>query len=410
MHKRILYITYDGLTDPLGQSQILPYLAGLSRSGYQFTILSFEKIERMKAQRHLVDEIVRESGIEWVPLSFTRNPPVISKFYDAVRMQRNAFSLHRENKFDLIHCRSYIAADIGLKLKHRTGVKFLFDMRGFWADEKRDGGAWKEGHPVFSRVYKYYKKKEAQYLKFADHIISLTEAGRREMSQWPAYNAIVPVSVIPCCADMDLFSLNDSEQRAAARNLLGIASGRFVLSYLGSVGAWYMLDEMLKFFVALKRKYPDALFLFITHSDPLMIRKKANEHGLKEGDLLIREARRKEVPGMIKASDINISFIKPVYSKISSSPTKLGEVLSMGIPVIVNAGVGDVEEIVRVTGSGIAVKGFDDATLKETVEKIPELLLRDGKRIRELSASIFDLQKGIARYEQVYRELFADPV
>ena len=41
--KRVLYISYDGLTDPLGQSQILPYLQHLAKESYQFTILSFEK-------------------------------------------------------------------------------------------------------------------------------------------------------------------------------------------------------------------------------------------------------------------------------------------------------------------------------------------------------------------------------
>ena len=34
------------MTDPLGQSQVLPYLIGLTKEGYQFTILSFEKKER----------------------------------------------------------------------------------------------------------------------------------------------------------------------------------------------------------------------------------------------------------------------------------------------------------------------------------------------------------------------------
>ena len=45
--KKVLYITYDGMTDPLGQSQVLPYLVGLSEKGYKFTILSFEKKERL---------------------------------------------------------------------------------------------------------------------------------------------------------------------------------------------------------------------------------------------------------------------------------------------------------------------------------------------------------------------------
>ena len=45
--KKVLFIAYDGLTDPLGQSQIIPYLAGLSKANYQFTILSVEKKQRL---------------------------------------------------------------------------------------------------------------------------------------------------------------------------------------------------------------------------------------------------------------------------------------------------------------------------------------------------------------------------
>ena len=43
MNKNILYISYDGITDPLGQSQILPYISELSRKGLKFHLISFEK-------------------------------------------------------------------------------------------------------------------------------------------------------------------------------------------------------------------------------------------------------------------------------------------------------------------------------------------------------------------------------
>ncbi len=52
--KSVLYTTYDGLTDPLGQSQILPYLQQLCREGYQFTILSFEKRERYQKEASVI--------------------------------------------------------------------------------------------------------------------------------------------------------------------------------------------------------------------------------------------------------------------------------------------------------------------------------------------------------------------
>jgi glycosyltransferase involved in cell wall biosynthesis len=404
--KKILYITYDGLTDPLGQSQILPYLKGLSECGYRFTIISFEKKDRFQKEKAIINQLTTESDIDWVPLSFTTNPPLLSKFYDAVRMKNKAAKLQRKKKFDMVHCRSYVAADAGLYLKRKFGVKFFFDMRGFWADEKKDG-SWNMNNPFFSRVYQYYKAKEAQYLQHADYIISLTEAGKKEMSTWPSFKNEIPVSVIPCCADMVHFSLTDAEQKKRSRESLQIKGEELVLSYLGSVGTWYMLDEMLLFFKAVKRKYPGAKFLFITHTPRQFIDQRITEFNLDANDFIITQAPRKNVPDFVKASDINISFIKPVYSKISSSPTKLGEVLSMGIPVIVNSGVGDVEQTVKNANAGYVLHDFKEDDFKKAVEAIPELLQKSPAAIRRAIEPVYNLEKGIQSYLSCYRQVLS---
>jgi glycosyltransferase involved in cell wall biosynthesis len=401
--KKILYLTYDGLSDPLGQSQILPYIKGLANKGYEFTILSFEKKGRYAREKETLDRLISESNIKWVPLWFTHQPPLLSKFYDAVRMRNKAFDLQRKERFDMVHCRSYIAADIGLQLKKKFGTKFFFDMRGFWADEKRDGGSWKASHPVFRRVYSYYKRKEAAYLQNADYIVSLTKAGKSEMLTWPYYNAQVPVNIIPCCADIQHFSLTDENQKVKSREVLGIEKDRLVLSYLGSLGTWYMLDEMLKLYQRVKEVYPHAFFLFVTPSDPQLILSKLAAYRLKGSDVKIIEARRPQVPGYIKASDINISFIRPVYSKLSSSPTKLGEVLSMGIPVISNSGVGDVEAIVNEIGGGFIFHQFSDDEYNQLLEGLPALLNRKPAEIRAKAITIYSLSRGIDLYSESYR-------
>jgi glycosyltransferase involved in cell wall biosynthesis len=406
LKRKILYISYDGLTDPLGQSQILPYLKGLSQYGYQFTILSFEKKDRLQKEKGIIDLLTKESGIDWIPLSFTSNPPLVSKFYDAVRMKRKAAELQRKEGFDMVHCRSYVAADVGLYLKRKFRIKFLFDMRGFWADEKKDG-TWNLRNPLFKGIYKYYKTKEAEYLKHADYIISLTEAGKKEMSTWASFHTNIPVTVIPCCADMQHFSLTDKEQRKKAREVVGIKGEELVLSYLGSVGTWYMLDEMLSFFKAVKKKYREAKFLFVTHTQRQLIDQRIAEQNLDVKDFIIRQASRKDVPDLIKASDINISFIKPVYSKISSSPTKLGEVLSMGIPVIVNSGVGDVEQTVEAANAGYVLQDFKESDFEKAVDAIPLLLKKEAASIRNATEVVYSLDKGIELYRNCYQHVFS---
>ena len=404
MAQKILYITYDGLTDPLGQSQVLPYLCGLAKQGYQFTILSFEKKDRFEREKKIIEGITSEAGIEWVPLWFTSSPPLLSKFYDAVRMRAKAFQLQRTHHFDMVHCRSYVAADTGLQLKKAFGIKFFFDMRGFWADEKKDG-SWNMNNPFYKRIYSYYKKKEAAYLQNADYIISLTEAGKTEMMKWPSFNKEIPLQVIPCCTDMDHFTLTDQQSRQRARKILGIEEDYFVLSYLGSIGTWYMLEEMLLFFKQLKKKYGKAKFLILTHSHADQIFSKADSLDVDETDLILKEATRIEVPQLLKASDVNISFIRPVYSKISSSPTKLGEVLSMGIPVIVNAGVGDVQSIIEYTGGGYVLEDCSEDAFAKAIDTMPQWMHTDPKEIRAKAEHFYSLQRGVELYRKCYAEL-----
>ena len=52
---KALYFSYDGLLDPLGQSQIVPYVSMISAAGHSLTIVSYEKVERTKKQIKLME-------------------------------------------------------------------------------------------------------------------------------------------------------------------------------------------------------------------------------------------------------------------------------------------------------------------------------------------------------------------
>src|SRR5687768_13024004 len=99
MNKNILYLSYDGLTDPLGQSQILPYLIALSKKGYILTIISAEKRENFELRKELISKIVEENLISWYPLFYTKKPPVLSTLWDIKRMQRLALKLYKRHHF-----------------------------------------------------------------------------------------------------------------------------------------------------------------------------------------------------------------------------------------------------------------------------------------------------------------------
>ena len=401
---RVLFITYDGMTDPLGQSQVLPYLVGLARRGYAVTLLSTEKPARLAAHRATIEAIVAAAGIRWEFITFTSRPPIVAKVYDQYRLRRAALQLHAAQPFDLVHCRSYVAAGIGLVLRQR-GVKFLFDMRGFWVDERVEGGLWDLRQPFYRALYRHYKRREAAFIAQADGIVSLTEAGAAEIRTWPAYHG-APIVVIPCSADFATFRPSSAAERRQVREQLGLAPEALVVSYLGSLGTWYLLPDMLRQFAVIKRQYPGARLLFVTQDPAATIEQAAAAvAGLAPDDLLIRSARRQEVTALVGASDVNLFFIKPSYSKKASSPTKLGEVLAMGLPVICNAGVGDVAAIIRQTAGGIALDELTEPEFARAARALPALLAQDPAQRRARARQYYDLNNAIAQYARQYEAL-----
>lgn len=403
----ILYISYDGMTDPLGQSQVIPYLKGLSKLGYRFTLLSFEKQERYESHREEISALLLSNNIEWVPLTYTKKPPIFSTLWDIYRMRQTAFALHKQKRFKLVHCRSYISAMVGLAMKRKEGVKFLFDMRGFYADERVEGGIWNLSNPAFKLIYNFFKKKEIDFFSHADYSISLTENGKREIQSWKSIERQpIPIQVIPCCADLDKFS-RENVNEAALQKLkmqMGLSPNTFVLSYLGSVGTWYMPEEMLDFFKILLSKIPDARFLFITGDSPEHIQQLAKTKGVPEESILVSSARHAEVPLYLALSSWSIFFIKPVYSKKASSPTKQGEIMGMGIPHICNAGVGDVSDIVNSDKLGICISDFSRATYEAAANELCKAKT-DAIAIRAKAFEQYSLEAGVAKYYSVYQKL-----
>lgn len=401
---RILYISYDGLTDPLGRSQVLPYLVGLSGLGHEITVLSCEKPERLARDAETIRRICGDAGLTWRPLPYHKSPPILSTQYDVAMLQREARRLHADKPFGIVHCRSYIAAIVGLHMKRVAGTGFVFDMRGFWPEERVDGNIWKLSNPLFRAVFNHFKRLEARFLSSADHIISLTEEGKRILLARPDTRA--PITVIPCCVDFDHFALPAAGDREAARAELGIAPATKVATYLGSIGTWYMLDEMLDFFSVYRRREPGALLFFITQDEPGPILAAGAARGIPAEAMTIRPASREQVPRFLAAADFGLFFIKPVFSKKASSPTKMGELLAMGLPVVTNTGVGDVDEILEDVGGGVVTARFDEQAYEDAARALADLK-PDSEGIRRRALAWFDVRTGVERYDRVYEAVTA---
>ena len=400
MSRNITYLTYDGITDPLGRSQILPYIIGLSKDkNLNFTIISFEKDKNYVSQKKTIENILDNHQIKWIPLKYTKRPPILSTIWDVLKLNKQIKKLNKQS-IHLIHCRSYITSLIALKFKKKYNIPFIFDMRGFYADERVDGKIWNKEHFIFKHIYTYFKKKEEKFLQESNHVVSLTSAGKNEIESWKLPNQS-PIKVIPCCTDEELFKTSNIVD---LKNELKIDVDDFIISYVGSIGTWYMLDEMLDFFKLLNEKKKSKL-LFITKDDPKMIFQRSKDKGIAENNIIIQPSSREMMPSYIGLSNFSIFFILPVFSKKASSPTKMGEIMNLGIPIICNSGVGDVDEIMDKCMPELLIKEFSEKEYNRVIELIANNYNTNKEKIISTSHQYYSLEKGVEKYKEIYKSI-----
>src|SRR3954454_2540362 len=225
----VLYISYDGMLEPLGQSQVLAYLERLA-GGRRIHLISFEKAGDWAnvANVDAVRRRIADAGIHWHPLRYHKSPSAPATAYDIAAGSGRAIGLAQKHRLSVVHARSYVPGLMALAVKRTTGARFLFDLRGFWADERVDGELW----PANGALYRAAKNVERRLLRAADEIVTLTHASEKELRRFPEIQArSTPITVIPTCRDLDRFTIGRPPQHEP-----------FVLGYVGSVGTWYLLD------------------------------------------------------------------------------------------------------------------------------------------------------------------------
>jgi glycosyltransferase involved in cell wall biosynthesis len=328
--------------------------------------------------------------------------------YDYLKLKQAAKKLHLATAFDMVHTRPGLPALVALYLKKKLGIKYMNDIRGFWADERVDGNMWNLKNPLYKAVYNFFKAKEDECIRVADYNTCLTYRGKEEILKWKNVPQPVKVDVVPCSVDLDLFNPGkiDAQLKDSFKKELGVADDDFIISYLGSIGGWYLTREMLQFCKLLLEKKPAAKFLFISNNNHEDIIDAAKEYGIPPEKIIVKFGKRHEVPVLLSFSTYSLFFIRPCYSKLSSSPTKHGEIMAMGIPVIANSGVGDVKEIVEKYQAGFVLDDFTVASMNAIAEKmIDPRTTFDAGRIRAGAKDFYDLDKTVATYTEVYKKI-----
>lgn len=392
MGTTILYVTYNGIFDPVGQSQILPYLEEFSKNGYRIRLISFESTKQENRIKEAENRL-KNYGIEW--LCFQR----VDKEIFALKILRfiwaflrSIFWLQRK-PCQILHARGYPGAILGIGLSILQPFrKKIFDMRGFAVEENAEVKGW-ASHPCFFWIG---KQIESILIRSYTDIVTLTEDAKEILRT----NGVQkPIHVIPCCVDTDLFRPHTPEEQDKAREKLGL-KGKKIMIYAGSLAGWYDLDLFVQTFMTLKKKLPELFLIVLTQNNADKLVNFFKQKSITDYWLL--GCDRKHSVFWLALADMGIVSVKSSPAKKASFAIKFAEILSVGVPVLSSSYNEHVRRLITDSGCGVLI---EELKKRDSQEKFisylndPEVRQRCRQTAME---KLSLLSVGVPAYQKIY--------
>jgi hypothetical protein len=363
------YITIDSLSEGVGSSQITPLISRLSKSGLKINLISYEKTS---PNAELVAHF-ESLGVDW---NF-RDFGLKGLLGGVVRLN----NLRREiPETNLIHARSDIPA-VSAIVSGQAPV--LWDVRSLWADQK----VMIQNGLVNRALYGTYRRLESVAASKSQGMSTLTSAVVPILEQ--RHRRLPPLrTVVPTAVDLNRFKLNSKMPR----------ENKALFS--GSYNEYYDLD-LSRLFMTEFRKH----FTVETHwARPI----ESIKSHINVGESKIFFSSQIEMANLIPNYNFGVSICKmgDSPSLTAAMPTKIAEFLACGRPIVVNKGLGDMDQFIEEFNAGVILDGTS-ANLVESAEKLA-ILVSDPEtpfRCRELAEKYFSMDEGAIKYLGLYSQI-----
>ena len=360
----LTYITIDSINEGVGRSQILPLIKILKAKSINVTLISFEKEQ---INKEVVAEL-ESIGIEWVYMKFSQSnllSPVI-RLYQLIQ---------QIGETDIIHARGDIPA-IAALLSRKAPV--LWDMRGLWSEQRMVITDSRLKRILFRLLIVFRGIILSQVYALTTLTYSLDNYLTNKYGNKPRIRDTVTTVV-----DLDHFKV----QKNLPKKL------RIVFS--GSYNNYYDLS-LTKDFISLIRKKVEIDVVWFKPTESTR-----ENLGLEEE--IIMETTYSEMPRHLNEFSIGIAICKNLSTaNLGVMPTKIGEFLACGRPVVVNRGLGDLDILLKEYKAGVVL---DRNNLDEAVKEVIEITQSESIQLncRKLAIDYFELRKGALKYLDIYK-------
>jgi colanic acid biosynthesis glycosyl transferase WcaI len=295
----------------------------------------------------------------------------------------------------------------GWWLARSKRVPFVFEVRDLWPESLAAVGMG-EGNSLLHRSL----AKIAGFLyRHADRIVVVTPA----FEDYLVRHWSVPrekISVIENGVETQLFAPEPSSGKAATTVRKELASeGKFVVSYIGTMGMAHGLETILAAASQLRDTNPEIVFLMLGEgAEKERIAALARERGLTNLRFVDQQPREK-IPAYISASDVCLVLLKKTDLFKTVIPTKMLEFMSCARPVILGVD-GQARAILDDARGGLVIEPENSDALVVAIRYLAtnrETARALGKNGREYVVRKFSRQQTAERYIRVLEHLLNLP-
>lgn len=397
----ILYITFDGVLQPLGFSQVVRVVAGLASRGWRYHLLSVERTRDLLDANKVAHVRSALGDVEWSTVGVDLAQSVRTSAQAFTRVLGKALALVRDTT--LIHARGYQAAAVAHAIHTIRRIPYLFDARGCWIDERPD---W------FSRpaAYALGKWVERDLYRDACAVVTLTELHRRDVVDG-AFGRKDPSAVvtIPTCADYDEFRIHPRRPQKPADFIDPVVanrlSGKNVVAIVGSLNRSYFSRQTIE----LARKYCERStdnHLLILTEQQAQYADLLDQMRFPGSSYTLTAAAHRDMPRWMDWIDWSILLLPDVAAKRGSMPTKLAEFFASGVRVVAHGCNAEMTSWVRRAGSGVTLEDVSDEHLSMAADSM--MMARPTQELeaaRAVTAPHFSLSCGLDRYSELLRAI-----
>jgi glycosyltransferase involved in cell wall biosynthesis len=288
----------------------------------------------------------------------------------------------------------------GYNVARLKRVPFIFEVRDLWPESLEGVGLGAE----HSRIYKAVGTIVRYLYKRSDHIVVVTPAFKDYLnSNWGV--PMEKMSIVANGVETDRFS--PAPASSEILHEFGVPDGKFVVSYIGTMGMAHGLETVLEVAQLLQQTSPEILLLLVGdggNREELV--RIARERQLNNVIFTGQQAREK-IPPIINASDVCLALLKNQEVFKTVIPTKMLEFMSCGRPLVLAVG-GQAEKILREADAGISVEAENPAAIAESIRTMHgsrELRERFGRNGRGYILANLSREQTARQYLQLLAEL-----